>query len=530
MPSLFTSAAAVAGRPSHRDVAVIMHAEIARIARDAERSARHAAAWRWAAWVIVLVGVGLRLRQYQSARCLWIDECFLALNLPTRGYAELTRPLDFNQAAPLLFLTAQKTAVLWFGFQELALRLVPLAAGVASLAIFAQVARRLLTPPSACVAIGLFSLSDSLVYYSTEAKQYAVEVLVAVGLLWLGSAWRGRSPSGRQAAIGGGLGAVAILSSFTAPFGLAAAGLGWWLHAPRSRLGRFLLVGGLWAGAFVLCWLALFRHIRNNAYLADYWDFAFAPFPPTSGADLAWYRYALLELLDVYDHRPFAPADLVLIGVGVWAVARKDPPLAFMMWLPLCLTLVASALRLYPFSGRLVLFLTPVIPLALGQGLDALRDRLPGLACLAIGVIMLSPTAYYASRSAVDLQRRCEFRPIHKQLIEDCQPGDVVYLSWHASYLYSFYRHVYGGVREGVEIIEHRDDGAITGLADRLKKAPEIARVWAVHATTVEWRDEAPLLEIDPRVARTLGQWGEYVRTTSERGAAVELYRRGSKP
>ena len=53
---------------------------------------------------ILVAGCTLRVWQYARKPSLSIDEARLALNLGARGLWGLTRPLDHNQVAPILFL------------------------------------------------------------------------------------------------------------------------------------------------------------------------------------------------------------------------------------------------------------------------------------------------------------------------------------------------------------------------------------------------------------------------------------------
>ena len=62
---------------------------------------------RWA-WSAILVGVVVRVWQYGLNRSLWVDEACCALNLIHRQYAELLRPLDYHQGAPLGFLFVER--------------------------------------------------------------------------------------------------------------------------------------------------------------------------------------------------------------------------------------------------------------------------------------------------------------------------------------------------------------------------------------------------------------------------------------
>ena len=103
--------------------------------------------WRWllsnqtVLWAFVVLGILLRLRQYLFDRSLWVDESMLALNIIRRSPAELLKPLDYSQAAPVGFLWLEKLAVHYFGSGEMALRFVPLLCGIGSVLLFLGVAR-----------------------------------------------------------------------------------------------------------------------------------------------------------------------------------------------------------------------------------------------------------------------------------------------------------------------------------------------------------------------------------------------------
>jgi len=79
---------------------------------------------------VLSLGALLRLLEYLGNRSLWLDEAMLALGIGRRGYLGLFAPLDYDQVAAPLFLWAVKTVSLIGGMGELALRFVPLVAGV----------------------------------------------------------------------------------------------------------------------------------------------------------------------------------------------------------------------------------------------------------------------------------------------------------------------------------------------------------------------------------------------------------------
>lgn len=76
-------------------------------------------------WLLVGLGILLRLAQYLYNRSLWIDEAALALNIRDRSFSELFYPLDYAQAAPIGFLIVEKLFYQTLGHSEYVLRLFP---------------------------------------------------------------------------------------------------------------------------------------------------------------------------------------------------------------------------------------------------------------------------------------------------------------------------------------------------------------------------------------------------------------------
>src|SRR5437764_359849 len=89
-------------------------------------------------WVLAFVVLGLVARcvRYFLRFPLWEDECFLCVNLIDRDFAGLLEPLNYRQAAPVLFLWLQLAVTKLLGFSELSLRLVPFLAGLGSIVLF----------------------------------------------------------------------------------------------------------------------------------------------------------------------------------------------------------------------------------------------------------------------------------------------------------------------------------------------------------------------------------------------------------
>jgi uncharacterized membrane protein len=141
---------------------------------------------RTALWAFIILGILFRFRQYQFDRSLLLDESFLALNIIRRSPAQLLSPLDNSWCAlPIGFLWLPKVAVHWLGSSEMVLRLAPFLAGIASIFLFAMVARKFLSPGASLIAVALFSICNPLIYYSSEAKQYSTDAAIVLFLYLL---------------------------------------------------------------------------------------------------------------------------------------------------------------------------------------------------------------------------------------------------------------------------------------------------------------------------------------------------------
>jgi uncharacterized membrane protein len=196
--------------------------------------------WRILGWILAGLGIFLRLRQYFAGRPLWLDEAMVALNVLLRPYGGLLLPLDSDQTAPFPFLWAVKLGSAIGGTDERALRLAPILGGVALLFLMVPLARRILEPRAAVLAVGLTAVSPILIYYSNEIKPYGLDatMMALLALLTLRVLDHPDSPSGWGALCVAAVASSAAVSPV--PFCLAgvAAALAWNRDVRRSRQFR----------------------------------------------------------------------------------------------------------------------------------------------------------------------------------------------------------------------------------------------------------------------------------------------------
>ncbi len=474
---------------------------------------------------VLTLGVAARTAHYFANRSLWLDEAMLALNIGERSFAGLLDPLAFNQAAPLGFLWMEKLAVTLLGVGEMALRLFPLIAAIAALFLFAVLARRLLSPHAALVAILLLSLSTSQVYFAAEVKQYSFDVLWAVLILLLAhhAAAADAGPAGTAAAgrdvRGDRLKALAVAGTigvwFSHPLVLTLPAALAYVVLERRRAGTPsddgasrgpLLVSVAWTVSFVAAFFLTASEASQGGLMQRFWIEGFMPIPPRSAAEWAWFGQAFGDLIrNTYDFTERMGATRAVADVlggafllaGVVYLARARRPVLLLLGAPIALALLAAALSLYPFRGRLIQFLVPpsILLMAFGiEGLWGLGARRAAEWMTAVSRTSSAMAVAMCSLSAIVLVGwlrapfREESRPVLQYVTEHARADEVLYLHSGVRHAFEFYSRYCQSCRPSASAI-HR--GRLYGpegeaeLDEDLDALGNDSRVWVVFAH--EW-------------------------------------------
>jgi hypothetical protein len=378
----------------------------------------------------VALGVFLRIGRYLTNYPIWGDEAFLALNFLRRGYLELLSPLEYGQICPILFLWAELTAVKLFGFSELSLRLCPLICGVGSVFLFRRVADHLLQGPALLLAMAIFAVSIHPIRHSADAKPYASDLLVALGLLALAIKWW-RSPerTGWPWMLVG-FAPVALAASF--PAVLVEGGIGLTLapsvlrtrrRGPKIALAAYVVVV---AGSFAVLFFGHMHRQQTGVSMPELQRYWVDSFPPLdSPARLAsWLITTHAGRMFAYPGggaRGASSATLLLVILGAVVLWRRGhrTTLALLV-MPMGVAMAAAALRLYPYGGeaRIMQYVAPAICLMAGLGLSTalgcfsrppVRAAAVPVAAIALGVagvVLLADDFRHPYRTIYDQQAR----------------------------------------------------------------------------------------------------------------------------
>ncbi|HEY0777689.1 MAG TPA: glycosyltransferase family 39 protein [Gemmatirosa sp.] len=343
-------------------------------------------------WVVLgATVIGFVLRVYRlGAQSLWIDEVATYLSSAGSAWWVLTQRQYDGSVPPLYFLVVN--AVLHVGDSEAALRAVSAVAGAASIPLLYAVARRWVGDARATLAAAFLALSPFHVWYSQEARAYALLVLLGLATVRAAQVGAERPDVWQpQAAL-----AVLLVASFYCHSGglalLPVSAVLVALETPRVQWTR---VAPRWALVFAGAGLAILpgylRYFTIDRYPGNHTDGSFNP--AALGFTLWTFAtgFSLGPSLAEWHAAPAgrvarAAAPLVvpvllaaaaLLALGVRSTWRCSPrallALTTYAGVPVAMAVAGSIWARYPYNVRYVVLAFPAFVVLLAAGVAALR-------------------------------------------------------------------------------------------------------------------------------------------------------------
>lgn len=427
-------------------------------------------------FLCVAIGIGLRVGQFVQNRSLWLDEASLALNIISRDYWELLGPLDYSQAAPIIFLLISKLSCYLFGEYELSLRLYPLVCGVLSVGVFCYLVSCIYQASlERFIANSLFCFNYFLVYYAQEFKQYSSDVLVCLVLVvFFYHHLKSNSFFYNKYRIvfwGTVLfGCLSQLMSHPSIFilgGFCTVLLGRRLFVEEGgSIFDVVSVSAVWLLIFLLNYVLFLRNISSNDSLEVYWTDGFV------SSSLSW--NTLISLCNVYTNvlaYSFNIKDewficvlvyYLLIFVGIVWLFLHEWKFIFLILSVIILVTLASMLHKYPLEGRLTLFLIPLLIILITSGVSyflRLRSVLLSVCLLFVILVPCIRTFYQLSFFPFMVE---EVRPALNWLDKNNTESNDILVNQAASHSLKYYFETGRAVTVG-DVDTHRFHGLQSG-------------------------------------------------------------------
>ena len=433
---------------------------------------------------LTVIAAVLRLRQYATGRSFWHDEATIGLNIVNSSFGQLLlEPLWSDQIAPPGFLAIASLTKSLIGTDPQTLRLIPLGFSLGGLLAAWLLARRSFrTLPGQATFIGLLGFAPVLVYYSSEFKQYSGDVTITILLLLAFS--RRHEPHGLLVlAIGG---AASMWISHPSLIVLVALGGILAIEAlqNRRRIKATIGIGIIW-GLTALGFLAYASLNEPTEFMQNFWVSGYAPLP-TSHAGLVWYRESVLGLIYLLFRQKglaihealeqwFDSLNYFLLAAtslaAVWAAWRRRIEVLLVLAVGI-VAIFAAGIHAYPFRGRLILYLLPILVFLIAIAVDEAAQRAPRLSSsLALAIIVV--VAVPSTEVLFNPHNRFDIESAFELVEEGFQDGDAIGIGPGTAPAWEFYKSRY----EFEEVPIHRWHSY---NVDEIVKWAQGRRVWFI--------------------------------------------------
>ncbi|MGD1051688.1 MAG: glycosyltransferase family 39 protein [Solirubrobacteraceae bacterium] len=330
---------------------------------------RRADAWIWALAAITAAGAALRFSTL-SVQSFWLDEA-VTHQLVTRPFGAMLSAIPHSESTPPLYYVLAWAWVHVFSAGEVGLRSLSALIGTSTIVLLALIARRLGGWRAGLAAAALCATNPLLIWYSQEARAYALLVALCALSLWclLREDWRGF-------ALASGL---ALATHYFAVF-IVVPELAWLCrrHVRRSRTAAWSAIFVV-AVAAALAPLAVVQASGNRA--------SFIHASGLAGRIVALPKQFLIGYATPHQAVVTAVAAVLAVALA-FTLRRADRGLlalaAFAVGVPVAMAVVGLD---YLITRNLIAAMVPLVALA---GVAATRSRagpaLVGALC-AVGVI-----------------------------------------------------------------------------------------------------------------------------------------------
>lgn len=382
--------------------------------------------------LIFILGIYLRTKVYLTNQSFWHDECALAWNILNKNYIELFQPMRFLQVAPPMFLIYTKIIIGYFGNAELVFRIVPFVSSLLAMVMFYFLSKTLLySKKSVLCASLLFAISFPLYYYAGEFKPYSTDVLFCIFTIYIYQYLNKENLFLYSLLLSTFIwfsfptmfliGAIALLVGFSRNY------------TGKEKLKFFVPLSVSW-GLFYYYYFQKVFHMQKTGMM-NYWNSEFINLDN-------W-----LKIFQNANSFIFSPeyilAILMVVGLIIYFYQRSR--FALFSVVTLLLVIVASAFHVYPFYGRMILFLIPFAILLASKATDIRHfTSYILLAVFLYGAYPQLENTYKNIAKNNFYKNNSTPREMALYLKTNIKNNDVVYVNQDSNSDYLYYKQIYG--------------------------------------------------------------------------------------
>jgi hypothetical protein len=448
--------------------------------------------------LIIFSGIIISILQFIYNRSLWLDEAYLSLNIINKSQFELLKPLDLRQVAPVLFLQIEKLFSELIRNSEFGLRIFPLISFFFSLFLFYKIIKKIHQNYFTIIfSLSLFVFNPTLIYYSSEVKQYMTDVLVLTYSYYI--IIKSYKKEENKYYLLGIIGAVSIFLSNVAPIILFTAGFYLLLDIYRNNKKEVLsltVISIVWASSFFVYYLMFVHNHPSRNFMITEWD-NYKAFMPTDPLTIEFYRFIYRKgSMIVHSLFQFGRMGgvglsiLLLIGI-ISLIKKRKIDIIILSIIPLILHLIFSSFKLYPFEKRFILYTGPCLIIIYSFGFNYLvntfvadfKIKTFGILVIFIPLIM----SFYFYRVGFPI-KNLEIKESIKFIERNMYKGDKIYVNYFSRIPFRYYSEISFIKRDTNNIVIGKRNNMVWNgnrmkyVADTLNYSNEVSllrgRVW----------------------------------------------------
>ncbi len=321
--------------------------------------------------VFIIIGFGIFLRAslYFKQIPFWHDELLLGLNFFDNNLSKFFFSLSNILKIPPLWGIINQIFINIFGPSFLAFRFIPFVSGISALIAFFFLLKNLFKDKIAIlIGLLLFSLNPCIIYYSNEFKPYSSDVLVCILLLLSFKFISLKNISFRKIILYTLISMAIILFSFPAMFIIPAIILAKCIEEKHFNPKILLIFMGVCSACLYLyfidreCYKFMVQYWGSDIYLSGFLEPSFGSFNLLIN-NFFNYIFSGVTNSDYFNIKYFVLVSLIFFFIH----KQKE---AFIFLFIILFTLLASFLKVYPFSQRVSLYLIPIILILIAKLID----------------------------------------------------------------------------------------------------------------------------------------------------------------
>jgi len=398
--------------------------------------------------LVIMIGIFISIFQILYNRSLWLDESYLALNIMNRSNFQLLQTLDYCQVAPILFLQIEKIFSSLMGNSEFVFRLFPLVCYWGSIYFVYKILKILqLNLIVIILTLSLYVFNGTIIYYSSEVKQYMIDVLVITCMFY--AILKSYKSVKNKYYLLGVLGIIGILLSNVSPIILLCCGL-YMLYidfkGERKEIKQIIIVSLIWFVFFIIYYLLFIYNHPTTEFMLWYWS-SVGAFMPTNLFDISFYQFLVRKYYifyhDLFDFGWIGFYSLqMLFLLGCYnLIEKRKLSILILSLAPIIVHLVLSSLKLYPFDLRLILYTCPAMLIIFSFGLEFAYNYITSLdrsivRILSVPAIILFLLFNVYSKLPLE---KSELKKCLTYLKENMDDKEKLYISYYSGFAFKYY-------------------------------------------------------------------------------------------